>query len=218
MNGNNKKAVLFDMDGVILDSMPYHVRAWKEAFKEYGLKELDDKVFYLYEGAIEPETACKLFSKNGANLTIEDFFNILERQKEIFITRYAHKIRPFKDVPRILSILKERNFRLGLVTSSHGKVLEAVLPEEISSFFHHIVTGDEVKRRKPHPDPYLKGLNGLGFGVGDDVFAVENAPSGISSAKAAGLRCIAITTTLTQEELKRADFIIKRHHELIDIF
>ncbi len=85
------------MDGVILDSMPYHVRAWKEAFKEYGLKELDDGVFYLYEGAIEPETACRLFSKNGAKLSIEDFFNILERQKEIFVNKYAQKIRPFQD-------------------------------------------------------------------------------------------------------------------------
>lgn len=218
MNGDNKKAVLFDMDGVILDSMPYHVRAWKEAFKEYGLKELDDKVFYLYEGAIEPETACRLFSKNGAKLEIKDFFNILERQKAIFIKKYAKKIRPFEDIPRILSFLRDRGIKLGLVTSSHGKILEAVLPEKISGFFHHIVTGDEVERRKPHPDPYLKGLKGIGLDAPDGVFAVENAPSGIKSAKRAGLRCIAITTTLPEKKLSDADLIIKMHRELLDFF
>ncbi len=97
-------------------------------------------------------------------------------------------------------------------------MLEAVLPEELSSYFHHIVTGDEVERRKPHPDPYLEGLSGLGLNGADGAIAVENAPSGISSAKAAGLRCIAITTTLSEQELQKADMIIKRHNELLGIF
>jgi len=73
---------------------------------------------------------------------------------------------------------------------------------ELARFFHHMVTGDQVKKRKPHPDPYLKGLEGLGLEASTRHIAIENAPSGIKAAKAAGLKCIAITTTLSEKELE----------------
>jgi len=80
-----------------------------------------------------------------------------------------------------------------------------------------VVTGDSVERRKPQPDPYLAGLKGIGNGLKGESVAVENAPAGIESAKRAGLKCIAITTTLSDEQLRDADLIVRHHHELADI-
>ncbi len=215
-NQKKNRCVLFDMDGVVLDSMPYHVRAWKDAFKEHGM-EVDEKLFYLYEGAIEPDVACTLFSKNGAAITTDEFFEIHSMQKRYFMERYAEKVRPFRDVPKLLEKLKESKVKTALVTSSHKDILEAVLPKPLKALFDHVVTGDEVKKRKPHPDPYLAGLSGIGANRANGAIAVENAPAGIESAKRAGLSCIAITTTLSKKHLCNADLVIDNHGELINL-
>ena len=215
MNNNKKiNSVLFDMDGVILNSMPFHVAAWKDAFREREM-EVDEWLFYLYEGAMEPEVACRLFSKNGTKLTIRDFFEIHERQKRIFLERYAQKVSPFEGALELLKWLKETGVPVGLVTSSHGDILDAVLPPPLRELFGHIVTGDMVSRRKPHPEPYLAGLRGLGARKGMGNIAVENAPAGIESAKNAGLSCIAITTTLPRKHLKDAHKVVRDHHHLL---
>ncbi len=211
----DKKAILFDMDGVVINSMPYHVKAWKKAFKEHDL-DVDERLFFLYEGAIEPDIACKLFNKNGTQITENLFYNILERQKEIFLSEFTHLIKPFNKIPEILESLKGLNFKLALVTSSHEDILQQVLPKELKLLFDHIVTGDQVKRRKPHPDPYLAGLKGLNISPSQAFCAIENAPAGIKSAKNAGLNCVAITTTLSPEELSEADEIIESHEKLLD--
>ena len=208
-------SILFDMDGVILNSMPFHVKAWKDAFRERDI-EVDEGLFYLYEGAMEPEVACNLFSRNGTELTIKDFFEIHERQKHIFLERYAHRVRPFEGTLELLKWLKEDEVPVGLVTSSHGEILEAVLPGRLRKLFGHIVTGDTVRRRKPHPEPYLAGLRGLGASKDRGNIAVENAPAGIESALNAGLSCIAITTTLSRKHLKDAHRVVRNHNELFE--
>ncbi len=212
---NNEKinSVLFDMDGVILNSMPFHVKAWKDAFMERDL-EVDERIFYLYEGAMEPDVACALFAENGTELTISDFFEIHERQKRIFLGKYAHRVRPFKDAIELVKWIEETGVPVGLVTSSHGEILDAVLPGQLRDLFGHIVTGDTVSRRKPHPEPYLAGLRGIGASKSMGNIAVENAPAGIESAKNAGLSCIAITTTLPRKYLEDAHKVVQDHEEL----
>ncbi len=209
--------VLFDMDGVILDSMPYHVQAWKDAFGDKDL-EVDERLFYLYEGAIEPEVACKLFSQNGARLSLQDFFQIHHLQKQYFLERYSNCVKPFAGVAELLEWLKAEGIKIALVTSSHDEILDAVLPKQLKILFDCIVTGDNIKRRKPHPDPYLAGISGIGIKAGNGNVAIENAPAGIESAQKAGLKCIALTTTLNRKYLKKADKIIDDHKELLEIF
>ncbi len=208
---------LFDMDGVILDSMPYHVKAWKDAFKDKGLK-VDEKFFYLYEGAIEPEVACRLFGQNGADLSLNDFFQIHQLQKRYFLERYSSRVKPFDGAAELIEWLKTNGTKTALVTSSHEEILEAVLPEHLKTLFDYIVTGNSIKRRKPHPDPYLAGIKGIGAIPRNGSVAIENAPAGIESAKRAGLHCIAITTTLNRRYLKDADRIVDDHKELIEMF
>ena len=205
-------AVLFDMDGVVLNSMPYHVKAWQEAFREFGM-EVPSRLLYLYEGAIEPQNAVELFRKNGCRISTGDFSKILQRQKEIF-KLYKEEIRPFPEIPHILEQLNKRGISTALVTSSHKDVLANTLPKWLISQFKCIVTGDEVTRRKPHPDPYLKAVDHVQADPRRCI-AIENAPAGIESAKKAGIRCIAIETTLSEDYLALADLVVHDHKELV---
>ena len=207
-------SVLFDMDGVILDSMSYHVRAWQEALSEHGLS-VSAEVLYLHEGAIEPDTATAILQKNGCPVDSHQFYAILERQEQIFISRYRSVIRPFPGVPHILKRLCDAGQKLVLVTSSYGEIVENVLPSEIRDRMNHIITGDQVSRRKPFPDPYLAALSALGQGP-ESCLVVENAPAGITAAKAAAIPCVALTTTLDKECLSEADTVLTSHAELID--
>ncbi len=210
----SKEALLLDMDGVIIDSMPCHVAAWLRALSEFGF-HVDEEILYLHEGAIEPETAVKIFSGEGCLMDSEKFHEVFMRQKEIFVSEFRHQVRPFPLINDILAQLKREGLRMALVTSSHRDILDAVLPADLLGIFDHVVTGDRVSRRKPHPAPYLAALKGLEAVSPGMAAAVENAPAGIRSAKAAGLMTIAITTTLAPQHLMEADMIISSHAELL---
>ena len=208
------RSVLFDMDGVILDSMPYHVMAWQEALHEQGFS-VSAEMLYLHEGAIEPDTAAAIFKDNERSIDADMFHEILVRQMEIFATRYQSMIKPFPEVPQILRRLCDAGWQLALVTSSHVEILKKILPSEIKSYMDHIVTGDQVNRRKPFPDPFLAALSALGQNP-KACLVVENAPAGIMAAKAAAIHCVALTTTLSEEHLCEADAVLTSHTELID--
>ncbi len=210
-----KRYIFFDLDGTLLDSMPYHAKAWIEAFSRYGLEFREEEI-YLHEGAIELESAKSLFLKKGINPTPEFFEELFRLQKTIFKTKYAKKVKPFPEVPELLEELKKTDKKLALVTSSHTEIFEEVFPRSLKIFFSIIITGDQIEKRKPHPDPYLKALKALNAEkVASAV--VENSPAGVLSAKNANLFCIGITTTLPEKHLSLADLIVKNHRELKDI-
>jgi beta-phosphoglucomutase len=203
------KAVLFDMDGVILDSMKYHVSAWKEAMRDFGC-DICEELLYLHEGAIEPSTAVDIFCSHGCAMSEEDFAHIFQRQKAIFHAKYAAQVSPYKAVPSMLKTLHENGLCLAMVTSSHLEVVVSTLPATILMYLSHVVTGDRVTRRKPHPDPYLAAAYSLGLKP-RECLVVENAPAGIRAAKAAGMECVAITTTLAPHHLREADVTVTNH-------
>jgi len=209
---NGIKAALFDMDGVILDSMRFHVMAWKEAIAEFGYS-VSEGLLYLYEGAIEPETAVELFKQNGCPIDCDMFHEIFSRQKALFREKYRSHVRPYPDVLSILEALRAKGLRLALVTSSHQEILEMILSEDIKALMNHVVTGDRVARRKPFPDPYLSAKDALCL-ESHECVVVENAPAGIQAAKAAKMHCVALTTTLESRHLSHADAVLSSHAEL----
>lgn len=207
-----KDYIFFDMDGVILDSMKYHAKAWIDACKEFGW-EFQEKEVYLYEGAFDFEIVKELFLKKGYSVTEKEFLEACKLQLTIFKEKYAHLVEPFKEVPELLSMLLEKGKKLILVTSSTSDLLKIVLPDEIKSYFLAIIKGDDVRKRKPHPEPYLKALS-ISKASGKNAIVVENAPAGVISAKKAGLPCIGITTTLPPKYLSLADLVVKNHEHL----
>jgi len=210
-----KRYIFFDLDGVILDSMKYHAKAWIEAFSQMGLSFSEEEI-YLHEGAIELDTARTLFTSRGINPTKEFFDSAFKLQKKIFLEKYSKLVKPYPEVPYLLEGLKKDGRKIALVTSSHAEILEKVFPKSLRKFFDVVLTGDKVPRRKPHPDPYLMAVSALKADK-DDSLVVENAPAGIKSAKLAELFCVAIKTTLPEEHLKLADLIAEDHHHLSEL-
>lgn len=203
----------FDLDGVILNSMPYHAQAWIEVFSDLNLKFNEEEI-YFYEGAIEFETVKSLFEKKGFfKLTPQEFEKMLQTQKILFKKKYAKYVSPFPEVLEILESLKKEKKKIALVTSSHEEILSEVLPKNLRDFFDFVVTGDKIERRKPYPDPYLKAKEALQARELESL-AVENAPAGILSAKRANLFCIGLTTTLSRNYLTLADLILENHSQL----
>lgn len=196
------KAVIFDFDGVLVDSMPVYVLAWNEALKEQGcIFEPDEmkREVYAREGEKKAITARDLFEKKKGRVPEEDAItNMIETVERVH--RNNIKFLPFDGARELLNDLKARGMRLALVTGSSQASVEAIREFDsagILAQFDTFVTGSEIDhdgkplRGKPHPAPYERAVEKLGIDKRHCV-VVENAPFGVRSAKAAGLVCLGV--------------------------
>jgi beta-phosphoglucomutase family hydrolase len=208
------RAVLFDMDGVITDTMPLHLKAWQEAFRPRGIA-VDKMDVYLREGMQSRSMAREIVREKGASVSDGDLDEIVAEKTRIFDREASVNARTFDGVPGTLRMLRNNGLRIALVTGSKAgsaeKVLEAAGVREL---FDVIVAGDDTKKGKPAPDPYLKAIKKARTEPQDCV-VVENAPLGIISAKAAGVDyVIALSTTLERPCLLEADDIMDSFADL----
>jgi len=204
------QAVIFDMDGVIVDSMPYHFIAWHEALRPYGARVSCFDVF-TKEGERWERSLEDFLRRAGITPTPRILNKIFLERKRIFKRYFKRFI--FKGAGEFLRCLKKRGYSLGVVTGTPLEELNKILPRSIRELFEVVVTGDSVKKGKPHPEPYLKAASVLGLRP-KQCLVVENAPFGIASAKKAGMFCIAITTSLPRDYLKQADIIVDRLEDI----
>lgn len=200
------RGLLFDLDGVILDSMPGHVAAWQEVLGGLGL-EVEPAFIYRHEGAIEHSTLAGLMAEKGIAHGPDDMERLLEAQSRVFRARYADTIGLYPRAEAVVTGLAQAGLRLALVTSSSRRVVESCLPERLLEVFETVVTSDRVTNFKPHPEPYLTALAELGLSP-SQAAAVENAPAGIKSAKGAGVYVYGLTTTLGPADLTEADSLV----------
>ena len=210
LNIQNFKALLFDMDGIVVDSMPYHFISWFEALKHYGVRVSPMTVFEM-EGAKWDEVIKTAYKQSGKKFT-SGIAAKIRLERETIFKKYFHRYI-FDGMPEILKFLKKQSFLTGLVTGSSLKEAKRFLPADLYDLFDAVVAGDTVKRSKPHPDPYLASAEKLGV-LPKECFVVENAPYGIKAAKAAKMLCAAIATSLPESYLKEADIIFENHKEL----
>lgn len=187
------RAVLFDMDGVLYDSMPFHAKAWKDVADRYGLKAGAED-FYLMEGRTGASTIDELYRKTFGRDATDDEKKALYRKKTERFNRYNDG----SPMPGALQVLeKARAYALStiLVTGSGQRDLIDKLQENYPGYFspEQMVTGDDVKQGKPDPEPYLSGLKKAGISPGE-ALVVENAPLGVESAVRAGIFTIAVNT------------------------
>jgi beta-phosphoglucomutase len=204
------RAILFDLDGVIVDTLHYHYLAWDRMFSELGGTVSKHSVL-LHEGRASREILPLLLEEAGVSLEAERHHDFIERKREYYrsIVQIGYYERAFD----VIAELRARGFMTALVTATALRNMQNTLNEEQRAHFDFIITGDEVPRAKPHPDPYLIAAQHLGIAP-EECVVVENAPLGIESAKNANMYCIAIETTLSKEYLGRADLIV---HNVLDL-
>jgi len=202
------QALLFDFDGVLGNTMEDNFLAWQDAMRGEGI-EINREAYFLLEGMKLPEIAKILCAKNGK--ICEDPEAIVQR-KEAYYLKNA-KFSLYSGVPELLQRLAREKMPLALVTGARRGRLDATLPKDFMEKFGAIVTSDRFNRGKPFPDPYLEAAHDLCVAPADCT-VIENAPLGIQAAKAAGMRCIAIASTLSQDKLVGADIIVNDIGEL----
>ena len=195
------KAVLFDMDGILYDSMPTHVQAYSDTLSKWGLKA-EPEDFYMMEGRTGHSTIDIIINRNfGRNATIEEKETIYSQKAQRFVE--LNKVP--KLIPDVLDVL-EKVKQLGLmrivVTGSGQPTLFNSLDSHFPSFFERdlMVTAFDVQYGKPHPEPFLMGLKKANLKP-EEAIAIENAPLGIESAVAAGIYTIAVNTGPLPDEV-----------------
>lgn len=203
------KAVLFDFDGVVVKSMENHYEGWRKALGEYGI-DMSPEELYVLEGQGVEEVASQLVRK--FNIPSEERINLIQKKRHYFELFNKEELYPhFWDV---IEWAKEMGLKMAVVTGGDRERVSASLQSYgIDTYFQTIVTSAEVRYTKPSPEPYLRAAELLGVEPSQCV-VIENAPLGILSAKAAGMKCIAITTTLSPAYLKNADVVADNFQEV----
>jgi len=212
----DKKAVFFDMDGVLYDSMGAHADAWNNAFRFYGIDFPQEKV-YENEGRTAQSTINLAFQLNEQrNASEQEIEQIYSKKTELI--DFIPDIVPFKGAIKLMEYLKKLGIAIWIVTgSSQGKFLEA-LQNDFEGYVsaEQVISGDDVKHGKPNPEPYLLALKKSGFNS-SEVIVIENAPLGILSAKAARIFTVAINTGILDDSVlldSGADLVFQDWNEL----
>ncbi len=201
----NINTVIFDMDGVVVDGMPYHIKSWKEALSAIDMS-VSDLEIYLMEGMTGRETMEIFVKRSNISISDETADRIIKLKRKIFNDIFT--VTLIKGIKNFLLELKDRQYNLALVTGTRLEVVKKVLQVGLENIFEVIVTGEMVNKGKPNPEPYLKAVDEL-KATKEDCIVIENAPAGITSAKGAGLTCFAVQTSLSEKYLQDADKIFK---------
>jgi beta-phosphoglucomutase family hydrolase len=200
--GTFKLALIFDMDGVIVDSNSTHTLAWRAYLDQHGLDL--------------PEVESRMLGKRNDEI-VRDFFQHLALSEDLVFEHGARKeaiyrdmIRPDLDerlVPGISDFLQHhRDWPIGLATNAEPANVDFILDSAgIRPYFQAIVDGHEVERPKPFPDIYLKVAQKLNVNPADCI-VFEDSVTGVQAAKAAGMRVVGVTTTL--REIPEVDLTI----------
>lgn len=196
----NLKAVLFDMDGVLFDSMKNHANAWHEAMKQYGMS-LSKEEAYLHEGRTGASTINIVSQRErGYEASEEEIKQIYQTKSELF--NHLPKAEPMPGAFDVLKKIKADGLIPMVVTGSGQHSLLDKLNHYFPDIFHRelMVTAFDVKYGKPNPEPYLMALQKAGIQA-NEAIVIENAPLGVRAGVAAGIFTIALNTGPLSDEV-----------------
>lgn len=214
------KAIFFDMDGVIYDSMGHHSVAWNQAFASLGVDFPLEQV-YMNEGRTGSSTIQQVFGEKLGREATEDEVAAIYQHKSRVFESMPNPV-PFEGVARLMMRIKESGRAIWVVTGSAQEQLLDRLCNDFAGLVRReqIISARDVRRGKPHPEPYLRALQQSGFSAGE-VVVIENAPLGVASAKTAGIFTIAINTGILDDKIlweSGADLVVKEIDQLEKYF
>lgn len=212
------RAVFFDQDGVLYNSMPYHAESWAWAMTKHGLPYTALET-YRNEGrtstAVIQEHHLREFGTDATPELIEAIY----KDKTDYFTRMTGGFPGIiPDVDNVLKYLHENGVQCWVVTGSGQRNLINALNDTFDNVFTGIISSFDVKYGKPNPEPYLKAWEKCGFKK-EECMVVENAPLGVRAAKAADLFCCAVNTGILPDsdlEVEHPDRIFHSMAELLE--
>ncbi len=211
------RAVIFDMDGVIADTEPIHIKAWSQ-FMITRQVHLSLDYFEKFVGMADLKMMKIINEENGLNISSDEAVS----EKNFIFKQLIEKngLRPNSGVGAAWSLLRQYGVKIGLATSSPKQttvlILQSVfshlgIQDEPRSFFDAMVTREDIKECKPAPDSYSLATSLLGV-ESCNVMAVEDSPSGVAAAVTAGLDCVALVSPYYGR-----DDLSKAHNTIVSI-
>ncbi len=204
------KAIIFDMDGVIIDSEPCHERAFREVFQEMGYADNHGIHFPEYYGRSDHALWLDFIAKHRPAHSLE---HLSEWKQRRFLEMIKAEEPIFEDLPQLVGRLAAR-YKLGLASGSFHPVIDVVLAmKNLRQFFGAIVSVQDVARGKPAPDVFLRAAELLQVQPGD-CCVIEDAAAGVQAALSAGMTVIGITNSLPKEKLAHATHVVSNYREI----
>ena len=211
MADNRTRGVIFDMDGVLVDTGEFHRRSWWDLAAREKWEHYTDEFFLSTFGMQNAQIIPRILGRPVGPEVIREMSEWKEARYRELITG---KLELLLGVLELLRDLKAHGFKLAIGTSTPRINLEFMLPHmHVREFFDDYVTAEDVARSKPAPDTFLKAAEKLGLPPARCV-VVEDAVAGVAAGKAGGMKVIAVTNTRPREELTQADRIIESLAEL----
>lgn len=186
-----QKGIIFDLDGVLVDSMPSHAQAWVQAFWNVARIKVESRAVYVLEGMRGAELAEKILAEHKSDASLAE--KIIPEKNRLFMEMARPKA--FEGVKEMIASLACAK---AVVSGSNRRDVESVLDEAIGKEeFDVIITADDIKKGKPDPLAFTTALSKLNVSEAKDAVVVENAPLGVRAANNASIPCyVALNDTL----------------------
>lgn len=201
-------AVLFDLDGVIVDSEIQHFKAFRSALMEYGIPLSEQQFRDSFIGKTDKASFVDfLQAKQMASMNLNE---IMAKKASYFQQLTSKQVSTYHDALTCISELTKRDQLMGLVTGSLRSEVQLILETlGLTQTFSVIITAEDVEQSKPSPEGYQRAAEKLHVSPAY-CLVVEDAPKGIAAATAAGMRCLAVMHTYPATQLQEADTIVKK--------
>lgn len=197
-------AVIWDMDGVIADTAPYHLKAWQEAFHKRGVKFTEED----FKRNFGQRNDTIIQSTLGQGTPQSEVEAIITEKESDFRKSVRHKVKPLPGAINLIKSLSEHGFKVALASSAPAANIQLITASlGIKGFFQAIITGTDVTEGKPSPQGFLLAAQRLGVEP-ENCIVIEDAVAGVAAAKRAGMHCLAVTNTHPRASLSEADIIV----------
>jgi len=198
------KSVIWDMDGVIADTAPFHLSAWQKVFQERGVKFTKEDFRHSFGQRNDT-----IIRKTLGEQTSQEEIDAISGKKEAsFRRRIRRNLKPLPGVIKLITSLEEQGFKLALASSAPIENIQLLNTGlGIENCFQTIISDKDVTEGKPSPQGFLLAAQRLGVEPRNCV-VIEDAVAGVTAAKRAGMHCLAITNTHPRRSLKEADLIV----------
>lgn len=208
------KAVIFDMDGVLIDSEPFHLDVNEKIFANLGINLSEDE-YHGFIGTTHKDMWTMIKKRYNLPQSVPELVNMQVSGNIEYIKNEEIEPIKIKGITDLLSRIARENIKIGIASSSPTEVIELVINKlSISDYFAAITGGEEIKKGKPAPDIFLKAAKRLDVEPSSCI-VVEDSRNGVFAAKAAGMKCVAYKNPNSgNQDLSKADLIIDSYDSL----
>jgi len=206
------RAIIFDMDGVIIDSEPIHYDANKRIFEELGIP-VNNSLYSNYIGVSNQEMWEDLKNEYDLQQSVEE---LVEKQNSQNLELFNEFVKePIEGVVELLKNLKENGYKIALASSSPMRLIKEVICKfDIEKYFEVVVSSEDVTRGKPKPDIFIYTAGLLNVKP-YECLVIEDSKNGVKAAKAAGMKCIGFKNPNSiNQDLSKADVVVENMKEI----